>query len=95
MIENLLYAKVPPRLKRSINRAYLENGTFEQTVRHLEREMELNELESKDTGVETQMTVMKKQPEDKPTRQKNSKKETTYTKNSALQHIAKRPMSLL
>ena len=27
MIENLLYAKMPPHLKKSINQAYLENGT--------------------------------------------------------------------
>ena len=46
MIENLFYAKMPPHLKRSINQAYLENGTYEQIVRHLEREMELNGLES-------------------------------------------------
>ena len=49
-----------PHLKRSINQAYLENGTYEQLVRHLEREMEINGLESEDTGVKTQMTVMKK-----------------------------------
>ena len=71
MIESLLYAKMPPHLKRSINQAYLENGTYEQIVRHLEREMELNGLESEDTGVETQMTVLKKQPEDKTTHQRH------------------------
>ena len=72
MIESLLYAKTPPHLKRSINQAYLENGTYEQIVRHLEREMELNELESEDTGVKTQMTVKNKQSEDKTTQQKNT-----------------------
>ena len=72
MIESLLYAKMPPHLKRSINQAYLENGTYEQIVRHLEREMELNGLESEDTGVKTQMTVMKKHSEDKTTQQKTS-----------------------
>ena len=60
MIESLLYAKMPPHLKRSINQAYLENGTYEQIVRHLEREMELNGLESEDTGVKTQMAVINK-----------------------------------
>ena len=39
MIENLLYAKMPPQLKKSINQAYLENGTYDQIVKHLEREM--------------------------------------------------------
>ena len=46
MIENLINAKMPPHLKKSINQAYLKNGTYEQIVRHLEREMELNGLEA-------------------------------------------------
>ena len=82
MIESLLYAKMPPHLKRSINQAYLENGTYEQIVRHLEREMELNGLESEDTGVKTQMTVLKKQSDDKTTQPKTStpkKKQTPKT----------------
>ena len=37
MIDNLLYAKLPPHLKRSLNLAYLENGTYDQKVAHLER----------------------------------------------------------
>ena len=44
MIENLLYAKMPPHPKKSINQAYLENGSYDQIVKHLEREMELNGL---------------------------------------------------
>ena len=72
MIESLLYAKMPPHLKRSINQAYLENGTYEQIVRHLEREMELNGLASEDTGVKTQMAVINKPTEDKPTQQKTA-----------------------
>ena len=72
MIESLLYAKMPPHLKRSINQAYLENGTYEQIVRHLEREMELNGLESEDTGIKTQMAVINKPAEDKPTQQKTA-----------------------
>ena len=89
MIESLLYAKMPPHLKRSINQAYLENGTYEQIVRHLEREMELNGLESEDTGVKTQMTVLKKQSDDKTTQPKTStpkKKQTPKTvPNNTLQ----------
>ena len=34
MIENLLYAKMPPHLKKSINQAYLENGTYDQIVKN-------------------------------------------------------------
>ena len=61
MIENLIYAKMPPHFKKSINQAYLENGTYEQIVRHLEREMELNGLEADEPLVKTQMTVVKQQ----------------------------------
>ena len=59
-------------MKHSINQAYLENGTYEQIVRQLEREMELNGLESEDTGIKTQMTVINKQAEVKPTQQKTA-----------------------
>ena len=59
IIEQFIYAKMPPQLKKSINQAHLENGTYEQIVIHLERELELNSLEYPD---ETQMnTVMHKQ----------------------------------
>ena len=46
MIDSLLYAKLPPHLKRSLNLAYLENGTYDQKVAHLERELELSGLEN-------------------------------------------------
>ena len=45
MIDSLLYAKLPPKLKRSVNMARLENATYEEIVTHLERELELNGLE--------------------------------------------------
>ena len=45
MIDSLLYAKLPPHLKRSLNLAYLENGTYGQIVAHLERKIELSGLE--------------------------------------------------
>ena len=35
-----------PHLKKSFNQAHLENGTYEQTVSHVERELELNGLET-------------------------------------------------
>ena len=46
MINSLLYAKLPPHLKRSLNLVYLENGTYDQIVAHLERELELSGLEN-------------------------------------------------
>ena len=48
IIEQLIFAKMHPRLKISINQAHLENGTFEQIVSHLERELQLNDLEAPD-----------------------------------------------
>ena len=48
IIEQFIYAKMPPHLKQSINQAHLENGTYEQIVTHLERELELNCLEAPD-----------------------------------------------
>ena len=59
IIEQFIFAKMPPHLKKSINQAHLENGTCEQIVTQFERELELNSLEYPD---ETQMnTVMYKQ----------------------------------
>ena len=39
---------MPPHLKKSKNQAHLENGTYEQIVSHLERELELNGVEAPD-----------------------------------------------
>ena len=59
IIDQFIYAKMPPHLKKSINQAHLENGTYEQIVTHLERELELKSLEHPG---ETQMnTVTHKQ----------------------------------
>ena len=46
IIEQFIYAKMPPHLKKSINQDRLENNTYEQIVTHLERELELNGLET-------------------------------------------------
>ena len=48
IIKQFIYAKMPPHLKKSNNQAHLENGTYEQIVTHLERELELNGLEAPD-----------------------------------------------
>ena len=48
IIEQFIYAKMPPNLKISIHQAHLENGTYEQIVTHLEMELELNGLEALD-----------------------------------------------
>ena len=46
MINSSVNAKLPPPLKRSLNLAYLENGTYDQKVAHLERELEFSSLEN-------------------------------------------------
>ena len=48
LIDSLLHAKLPPKLKRSVNMVRQENGTYEDIVAHLERELELNVLEESD-----------------------------------------------
>ena len=59
IIEQFTYAKMPPHLKKSINQAHLENGTYEQIVTHLEKELELNGLEALD---ELQINTVSQQP---------------------------------
>ena len=46
IIEQFIHAKMPRHLIKSNNQAHLENGTYEQIVSHLERELELNGLEA-------------------------------------------------
>ena len=48
IIEQFIYAKMPPHLKKSINQAHLGNGTYEQIVSQFETELELNRLEAPD-----------------------------------------------
>ena len=55
-----ILSKMPPHVKKSLTQAYLENGTFDQIVKHLEREIELNGLEADEPSIKTQMTVTKK-----------------------------------
>ena len=35
IIDQFIYAKMPPHLKKSINQDNLENGTYEQIITHL------------------------------------------------------------
>ena len=48
IIEQFLYAKMPPHLKISTNQAHWKNGTYEQIVTHLGWELELKGLEAPD-----------------------------------------------
>ena len=62
MIDSLLYAKLPPHLKQLLNLAYLENGTCNQIVAHLETELELSGLEY--DGELTRLTMTAIPPHD-------------------------------
>ena len=68
IVEQFIYAKMPPQqLKKSINQAHLENGTNEQIVSHLERELELNCLEAPDDmPINTVTQQAPQQNSDKP-----------------------------
>ena len=44
IIDHFIFAKMPPHLKKSLNQAHLENGTYEQIVTNPGRDLELNSL---------------------------------------------------
>ena len=67
IIEQFISAKIPPHLKKSINQANLENGTYELIVSHLEKELELNGLEAPDEmPIDTVTQQAPQQNYDKP-----------------------------
>ena len=78
MIHSLLYAKLPPHLKRSLNLAYLENGTYDQKLAHLERELELSGLEN--NGELTIPTMTAVPPNDNPPNTEKTKIVCHYCK---------------
>ena len=80
IIEQFIYAKIHHHLKKSINHAHLENGTYEQIVSHLEKELELNGLEAPDVmqmKFVTQQST-KQNPEKPKTTCHHSKKPCHY-----------------
>ena len=62
MIDSLLYAKLPPKLKRSVNMARLKNGSYDEIVAHLERVLELDALEESDDLLLATMTSSTSKP---------------------------------
>ena len=62
MIDSLLYAKLSPKLKRSVNMARSENGSYDEIVAHLKRELELNALEESDDLPMATMTSSSTKP---------------------------------
>ena len=59
IVEQFIYAKMPPHLKKSMNQVHLENDTYEQIVTHLEKKLQLNGLEAPD---ELQINTVSQQP---------------------------------
>ena len=78
VIDSLLYAKLPPHLERSLNLAYLENGTYDQIVAHLEKELELSGLEN--DGELTISTMTALPPSDNQQNTEQSKIVCHYSK---------------
>ena len=76
IIDQFVYARMPPHLRKTKNQAHLENGTYEKIVTHLERELELNGLEYLD---ETHMktVTLKQQIEGNPDNDGNINSDTT------------------
>ena len=92
IIDQFIYAKTPPHLNKSINQAHLENGTYEQTVTHLEKKLEFNSLEYPD---ETQMNTVthKQQTEGNPDNAGNINSDTNDS-NPDNHKIAIKPRTL-
>ena len=71
MTDSLLYAKILPHLRRSINVAYLENEPHDIRLNHLERGLELSGFEMDEEFFTTTMTtttaaVNKQTPKEMP-----------------------------
>ena len=76
IIEQFIYAKLPPHLKKSINQVHLENGTCEQIMSHLEKELQLNGLEAPEemqTKTVTQKATHQNSEKSKPTCHRSKK----------------------
>ena len=87
MIDSLLYAKLPPKLKRSVNMARLENRSYDEIVAHLERELELNALEESEDLPMASMTSSVTKPKTVPSNTQISDITCNYCKEKG--HMVK------
>ena len=62
MINSLFHAKLPPKLKKSVNMVRLENRSYDEIVAHLEGEHELKAFEESDDLPMTTMTSSSSKP---------------------------------
>ena len=74
----------PQNIKKSVNNAYLENGTYDQIIKHIEREVELNGLVSDELLVKKTMSATKtndnQKGKPKPKNQTNVPNDKTFKK---------------
>ena len=82
MIDSLIYAKLPPHLKRKLNLAYLENGAYKQNVAHLEKALELSGSEN--DGELTKPTMTAVPPNDNQQNTEQTKLVCHYCKEPGL-----------
>ena len=87
MIDCLLYAKLPPKLKRSVKMARLENGSFDGIGARLERELELNALEESDDLPMASMTSSTSKTKNVPSKAQMSDITCKYCKEKG--HMVK------
>ena len=86
IIEQIINATMPPHLKKSVNQAHLENGTYEQIVSHLERELELNGLEAPDEiQINTVTQPVEQQNSEKPKPTCHHRKKPGHYRNQCRQ----------
>ena len=93
IIEHIIYAKKPPHLMKPINEAHLENGTYEQNVSHLGRELERNGSEAPDEmpiNTVTQQPPQQNADKPKPTCH-HCKKTRSLSKSVPSNQTRKRP----
>ena len=86
-IDSLLYAKLPSKLKKSVNMARLEDSSYDEIVAHLERELELNALEESDDLPMASMTSSTTKTKTVPSNAQMSDITCNYCKEKG--HMAK------
>ena len=86
IIEQLIFAKMPPHLKKSNKQAHLENRTYAQIVSHLEEEFEFNGLKAPDElQIDTVMQQVTKPIPEKPKQTRHDSKISGNNRNQCHQ----------
>ena len=86
IIDSLFYVKLPPKSKRSVNMARLENGSYDEIVAHLKKELELNALEESEDFPIATMTSSFSKPKTRLSTGQTSKITCDYCKEKGNQY---------